>query len=416
MSENVRTRGRKGNCATCNENEALYTCPACFINSCSLNCVKKHKIEKSCNGQRDKAAFVAIQEFNENHLLSDYRFLEEISRLNQSAQRGRQDEVMPTVIGKRRQVQIIARRQKMIEFEMLPPGFDRMKKNGTSMNKRTIMWTVELQFIQSGVTFFEHNVNENISLSKILANYLDPASSDPIKRQRIKLYIQAGGLEKVKVLIQSKPFEEVEKRGYHVLDVNKSLSENLVGTYIVEFPTLIVILAEKLCDYKIIENETNLQEQERNIRQQERNNSGQYGRRQRRRRGGKPDGDEQGEKKAKIEESKSNKKEETSSADKKDSSKPQTKLEKSEKELKEDAKDKTAVNGEAAKKEISSEQSKVEAGSGLSGKAEKKTKDTKEKEDSALEKNKDNEGTVDSSSKTSEKTNQAKKEGDGKGE
>lgn len=36
----------------------------------SLSCVKKHKAEMTCNGVRDKTAYVSIQQFTEMNLLS----------------------------------------------------------------------------------------------------------------------------------------------------------------------------------------------------------------------------------------------------------------------------------------------------------------------------------------------------------
>lgn len=36
----------------------------------SLPCVKKHKAELTCNGVRDKTAYVSIQQFTEMNLLS----------------------------------------------------------------------------------------------------------------------------------------------------------------------------------------------------------------------------------------------------------------------------------------------------------------------------------------------------------
>lgn len=31
------------NCQICQENKALYTCPQCFLRTCSLRCVNEHK-------------------------------------------------------------------------------------------------------------------------------------------------------------------------------------------------------------------------------------------------------------------------------------------------------------------------------------------------------------------------------------
>ena len=45
-------------------------------NRCSLACSKQHKVDTGCNGKRKIDEFVDIREFNVNHLMSDYTYLE----------------------------------------------------------------------------------------------------------------------------------------------------------------------------------------------------------------------------------------------------------------------------------------------------------------------------------------------------
>jgi hypothetical protein len=68
-------------CEICNENKSKYKCPRCSIQTCSLDCCKKHKTVNDCSGKRDVTAFKARDEFNQNDLMSDYNFLEEQARL-----------------------------------------------------------------------------------------------------------------------------------------------------------------------------------------------------------------------------------------------------------------------------------------------------------------------------------------------
>lgn len=44
---------------------------------------------KSCDGKRDRLGFVPLTDFNDRHLVSDYRLLEEISRADDVAKRHR---------------------------------------------------------------------------------------------------------------------------------------------------------------------------------------------------------------------------------------------------------------------------------------------------------------------------------------
>lgn len=54
-------------CAICNSTAIKYTCPGCGVKSCSLDCVKRHKLEYECDGKRVKTAFVKLSQFTENN-------------------------------------------------------------------------------------------------------------------------------------------------------------------------------------------------------------------------------------------------------------------------------------------------------------------------------------------------------------
>ena len=59
-----------GNCEICGEGKSKYSCPGCLMNTCSLQCVKKHKKENECNGVRDKTKFVKVKDMTDGNLLS----------------------------------------------------------------------------------------------------------------------------------------------------------------------------------------------------------------------------------------------------------------------------------------------------------------------------------------------------------
>jgi hypothetical protein len=74
-------------CAMCQIRPRQYKCPRCDVLTCSLDCCKRHKIESQCTGRRDRTAFVGIQNFDENHLRSDFHFLEDVLQTKDSATR-----------------------------------------------------------------------------------------------------------------------------------------------------------------------------------------------------------------------------------------------------------------------------------------------------------------------------------------
>lgn len=70
-----------GQCEVCAIQKAKYTCPRCELKTCCLKCNKIHKIELECSGQKDCTKFIPINKFTNLDLHSDYKLLEEISRL-----------------------------------------------------------------------------------------------------------------------------------------------------------------------------------------------------------------------------------------------------------------------------------------------------------------------------------------------
>ncbi|EGV99692.1 Box C/D snoRNA protein 1 [Cricetulus griseus] len=152
----------------------------------SLPCVKKHKAELTCNGVRDKTAYISLQQFTEMNLLSDYRFLEDVARTADQVSR---DTFLKRPKRKKYLLFMKNRARKQgIFLKLLPNGFSKRKENSTVFDhrKQQFCWHVKLQFPQS----------------------------------------QA---------------EYTEKR-YYELDPNKSLLDNLRSKVIIEYPTLHVVL------------------------------------------------------------------------------------------------------------------------------------------------------------------------------
>lgn len=56
-------------CQVCGEVEAKYKCPACAMQTCSLACVRNHKITTSCTGKRARSHDVPIRDFSDNVLI-----------------------------------------------------------------------------------------------------------------------------------------------------------------------------------------------------------------------------------------------------------------------------------------------------------------------------------------------------------
>ncbi|OBA20073.1 hypothetical protein METBIDRAFT_44624 [Metschnikowia bicuspidata var. bicuspidata NRRL YB-4993] len=64
-------------CSVCLERESKYTCPACESKTCSLECVKRHKLRSECTGIVDPTRFVPNNDLGTNQALvnRDYNYL-----------------------------------------------------------------------------------------------------------------------------------------------------------------------------------------------------------------------------------------------------------------------------------------------------------------------------------------------------
>ncbi|XP_006205990.2 box C/D snoRNA protein 1 [Vicugna pacos] len=236
-------------CETCGTEEAKYRCPRCMRYSCSLPCVKKHKAELTCNGVRDKTAYVSIQEFTEMNLLSDYRFLEDVARTADHISR---DAFLRRPISNKHMYFMKNRARKQgINLKLLPNGFTKRKENSTFFDKkkRQFCWHVKLQFPQSQAVYIEKRVPDDKTINEILRPYIDPEKSDPVIRQRLKAYVrsQTG----VQILMKVEHMQQNLVR-YYELDPDKSLLDNLKNKVIIEYPTLHVVLKEYSNDMKIL--------------------------------------------------------------------------------------------------------------------------------------------------------------------
>ncbi|KAK3547779.1 hypothetical protein QTP86_029937 [Hemibagrus guttatus] len=235
-------------CDVCEAEEAKYRCPNCLKCSCSLPCVKQHKLRTGCSGVRDRTTFVPLSHFSDLHLLSDYRFLEETGRV---ADRPNRDTLLHTRTHHSYSAMLLLRNAKAakVNLKILPKSFSRRRENTSIYNKteRKLYWHLKLVFPQSSAEYTDR-VPEDRVLEKILSDYVHPTESDPVKRQNLKVYV-------VTPLDQLGVFMKSEQRlpnclKYHELDMKKSLRENLMFKTVVEYPEIHVAVKEHCEKYR----------------------------------------------------------------------------------------------------------------------------------------------------------------------
>uniref|UniRef100_UPI0037E808F6 box C/D snoRNA protein 1 n=1 Tax=Semicossyphus pulcher TaxID=241346 RepID=UPI0037E808F6 len=248
--EELRGTKRKislSNCGVCGSGEAKYRCPACLSHSCSLLCVKKHKEDSGCSGVRNKTAFVTLTQFDEMALLNDYRFLEDTGRFADGTTR---DNLIRTPRSTIKAKKLAANARKInITLRFLPVTFTKSRENSTFFltKERLFLWHVKLLFPQSSTEFSQRRVSEKQTLEQILTPYIHPTESDPVTRQKLKVYVHALS-DDVKVFMKAEGRKANSVR-YHELDIHKSLRDNLSYKTLIEYPVLHVVLRDHWKEY-----------------------------------------------------------------------------------------------------------------------------------------------------------------------
>ncbi|KAJ7986323.1 hypothetical protein DPEC_G00338740 [Dallia pectoralis] len=256
-AENDNLKGRKrkvslAKCGVCGCEESRYRCPGCLKHSCSLSCVKKHKEESGCSGVRDKTAFVALSKMDEMNLLSDYRFLEDTGRMADSA--SRDTLIRGPVYSKAKRLSAQARKLN-ITLRLLPKTFSKSRENSTICIKKEnrFLWHLKLLFPQSSSEFTERRVSDDQTLEQILSRYIHPMESEPVRRQKLKMYVRSP-FDHVRVFMKAEGRKANFIR-YQELDMAKTLRDNLRFKLVIEFPTLHVLLKGHCQDYLLMEAE-----------------------------------------------------------------------------------------------------------------------------------------------------------------
>ncbi|TDH08851.1 hypothetical protein EPR50_G00101760 [Perca flavescens] len=237
------------NCGVCGSEEAKYRCPACLAHSCSLLCVKKHKGDLGCSGVRNKTAFVTLSHFDEMTLLNDYRLLEDTGRFADGASR---DNLIRTPRSTLKTKRLAANARKMnITLRFLPITFTKSKENSTVFftKEKLFLWHLKLIFPQSSTEFIQRRVSDKQTLEQILTPYIHPKESDPVTRQKLKMYVHTP-FDHVKVFMKAEGRKANSVR-YHQLDIHKTLRDNLSYKTLIEYPVLHIVLGDHWKEYPL---------------------------------------------------------------------------------------------------------------------------------------------------------------------
>ncbi|KAL6180316.1 hypothetical protein ACLB2K_046980 [Fragaria x ananassa] len=262
--EEPKAKAKEVFCEECKAKPSKYKCPGCSIRSCSLPCVKAHKSRTSCSGKRSQTHFVPISQMDDNLLLSDYNMLEEVKRVADSAQRLRNKLCkynhfrLPFFLKCLRNA-AYSRRTKLL---FLPPGMSKRDTNQTRYDtrKKCITWTIEWQF-QTDVVLIDHGVNENMNLSSVLEDHLQPG---PWNHQLRPFCTEQ--LDCLKLFIRTRP--KGTRSPYRKLDLRIPIRQQFANLDILEYPVIYVFLPSHSIDFEVVKDVT------RNVHKQEIQNYG----------------------------------------------------------------------------------------------------------------------------------------------
>ncbi|KAA0706506.1 hypothetical protein E1301_Tti020989 [Triplophysa tibetana] len=150
--------------------------------------------------------------------MSMSRFLEDTGRLTQRSDR---DAVLHASRRYPREGAWLIRRARAakVTLKMLPKLFSRHREN---------------------TTIFRKGFSANREVRQILHDFIHPSESDPVRRQKLKVYVQSPQ-EDIKIFMKSEETQPNSLR-YLELDPQKTLGANLMHTTVVEYPEIFVVL------------------------------------------------------------------------------------------------------------------------------------------------------------------------------
>ncbi|GAB4828134.1 hypothetical protein Ancab_035049 [Ancistrocladus abbreviatus] len=236
-------------CEECNTNLSKYTCPGCSLRTCSLSCVKSHKLRTCCSGKRDLSQSIPLCQFDDNLLISDFNLLEDVRRVAESARRvrakvcGYSHFKLPFHLRSLRNA--AASRRTKLWF--LPSGMTKREKNQSRYNqrKKCISWTLEWRFHSTDVVLLDHGVHESTNLQSVIEKHLQPS---PWNHKLRKFCNEQ--LEHLKFFIRRYP--KGPKSPFCELDVNAAVSQLLANLVILEYPVIHVFLPSHSYDFEVV--------------------------------------------------------------------------------------------------------------------------------------------------------------------
>ena len=232
-------------CEICGKETAQYKCPACGCHTCCLNCVKLHKLQRNCTGQKPKTEFVPMKEMTAETLYRDINLYDQanVALINASDR-------LPKSFNKLTQIQKKIRKacsDRGIDINFMPGISSRSKSNKTQIvrddKNQMILWTINWRFFDETKTkryeLTTNKINEESKLGFVLKGIFETCPND---------FVAHLNLNNIIVLMNA---ERVEGGVFYELDNEFSINDNLCGKCIIEYPIFNIIPKETKEQWKI---------------------------------------------------------------------------------------------------------------------------------------------------------------------
>lgn len=211
-----KTRAAMENCHICQKELSKYTCPSCSMKTCSIPCLKEHKLRDGkivCTGKRlrDSAIFTPFSRLEEEAIKDDFFLLEETEQIISTASTTAAAVASATKHIPQRKRRLAKFCKSLgVELVFLPSFMTRSKNNRSSLSNekknavgsvganvesatgttisttssttntdksnRAISWTVD--FCYKGKTVTTHNNSSSTTLSDLIPEELSTSSKD----------------------------------------------------------------------------------------------------------------------------------------------------------------------------------------------------------------------------------------------
>ena len=220
--------------------ESKYRCPKCEQRTCSLVCVKKHKLESDCDGIVEKTKFVKLSDFDNMKLISDFKFLENIKEFMDNSHR--------QLLNQANSGEWLVKKRCIDNdtlLKLMPDTFTRSKTNKSCFKEDNIHWSVELIFSDSATKILAHDISESTTVADVIESY-KLISANYAEYRFVSGYYKDE--PKVSYFVQAERFGA---NIFHKIDPAMPIKEMLKFKTVIEYPT--IYITKRPAEFQVID-------------------------------------------------------------------------------------------------------------------------------------------------------------------